>query len=333
MLTKEILDSHPLKTLKSEISKQNIKGYSKMKRSELTALMMKHKDKFMHIKHAEKKEKKAKAKAPAKPKGTHKMPDGSEMTGKVHSKDSKPVKKKEPTKLIPKKKPKEEPKKKASNTNIKNDVLQVLNKHYGGIIKYEKKVLSGKLIDESDEYEDEYKSNETDFDQNLMKLFKKYKLKSSEESEFFSSNNGYPLKLSQLIKYDNIPHKSLSNYKKLTEINKKLEEKAAAKKAPKRLKKEAEKTKPKPKGRKKTVKMLTLAKGQGTSTKIGNVIGPDGNSYEPYQAAKLWEERGFKRVELSKADLKKTEKLAIKYGPFGKYGLGNQLESFLKNKF
>ena len=75
MLTKEILDSHPLKTLKSEISKQNIKGYSKMKRSELTALMMKHKDKFDHIKHAEKKEKKAKAKAPA-PKGTHKMPDG-----------------------------------------------------------------------------------------------------------------------------------------------------------------------------------------------------------------------------------------------------------------
>ena len=188
-----------------------------------------------------------------------------------------------------------------------------------------------------------------------MKLFKKYKLKSSEESEFFSSNNGYPLKLSQLIKYDNIPHKSLSNYKKLTEINKKLdakkeptklipkkkkeepkkakETKKAEKKAPKRLKKEAEKTKPKPKGRKKTVKMLTLAKGQGTSTKIGNVIGPDGNSYEPYQAAKLWEERGFKRVELSKADLKKTEKLAIKYGPFGKYGLGNQLESFLKNKF
>ena len=79
--------------------------------------------------------------------------------------------------------------------------------------------------------------------------------------------------------------------------------------------------------------MLTLAKGQGTSTKIGNVVGPDGKSYEPSKAAQLWEARGFKRVELSKADLKKTEKLAVKYGPFGKYGLGNQLESFLKNKF
>ena len=100
MLTKEILDSHPLKTLKKKIAEQNIKGYSNMKRPELTALMMKHKDKFMDLKHAEKKEKKAKApkakapKAPAKPKGTHKMPDGSEMTGAKHSKDSKPVKEK-----------------------------------------------------------------------------------------------------------------------------------------------------------------------------------------------------------------------------------------------
>ena len=88
MLTKEILDSHPLKTLKSEISKQNIKGYSTMKRPELTALMLEHKDKFDHIKHAEKKEKKAKAKAPAKPKDTHAMPDGSKMTGAKHSSKS-----------------------------------------------------------------------------------------------------------------------------------------------------------------------------------------------------------------------------------------------------
>ena len=62
MLTKEILDSHTLKTLRSEIKQHNdevkVSGYSKMKRSELTTLMMKHKDKFMHIKHAEKKERK-----------------------------------------------------------------------------------------------------------------------------------------------------------------------------------------------------------------------------------------------------------------------------------
>ena len=218
MLTKEILNSHTLKTLKSEIKKHNdkvkVSGYSKLTKPKIVELMMKHKDKFMHIKHAEKKEKKAKAKAP---KGTHKMPDGSEMTGKVHSKDSKPVKKAKPLTV-------------------------------------------------------------TTADGKVKELKKK------------------AIKL--------IPKK----------------------------KKEEKKEEPK-KGRKKTVKILTLAKGQGSSTKIGNVIGPDGNSYEPSQAAPLWEARGFKRVELSKADLKKTEKLAIKYGPFGKYGLGNQLESFLKNKF
>ena len=107
MLTKEILNSHTLKTLRSEIKQHNdevkVSGYSKLTKPKIVELMMEHKDKFMHIKHAEKKEKKApkakakapkapKAKAPAKPKGTHKMPDGSEMTGKVHSKDSKPVK-------------------------------------------------------------------------------------------------------------------------------------------------------------------------------------------------------------------------------------------------
>jgi hypothetical protein len=92
MLTKEILDSHPLKTLKSEISKQNIKGYSNMKRPELTDLMLKNKDKFDHIKM---KEKQAKAKAPAKKektkktKGSHAMPKGALMSGKVHSKESK----------------------------------------------------------------------------------------------------------------------------------------------------------------------------------------------------------------------------------------------------
>jgi hypothetical protein len=69
MLTKEILDSHPLKVLKKEIAKQNIKGYSNMKRSELTDLMLKHKEKFGHIKAAEKKAPKAKAPKEKKPKG------------------------------------------------------------------------------------------------------------------------------------------------------------------------------------------------------------------------------------------------------------------------
>ena len=62
-----------------------------------------------------------------------------------------------------------------------------------------------------------------------MKLFKKYKLKRNEESEFFGKVN-YNQKISQFIKYDKIPNQSLSNYKKLTEVNKKLDAKAAAKK-------------------------------------------------------------------------------------------------------
>jgi len=36
---------------------------------------------------------KPKTKPKPKPKGTHKMPDGTVMSGKTHSKDSKPVKK------------------------------------------------------------------------------------------------------------------------------------------------------------------------------------------------------------------------------------------------
>lgn len=55
MPTREILESHSATTLKKEISKTNIKGYSKMKKAELVDLMLKHKDRFHHIKMAEKK--------------------------------------------------------------------------------------------------------------------------------------------------------------------------------------------------------------------------------------------------------------------------------------
>jgi len=241
MLTKEILDSHPLKTLKKKIAEQNIKGYSNMKRPELTALMMKHKDKFMDLKHAEKKEKKAKAKAPkakapkAKaPKGTHQMPDGTVMTGAKHSKDSKPVKEK--TKIT---------------------------------IDLEKAKKAGVKLD-------------------LEKLKKA----------------GVSLKA-------------------------KPKPKAKPKAKPKKAKDE-----PKPKAeKKKKVKFFELAKGQGTSTKIGNVVGPDGNTYSPFIASRFWNARGFERAQFSKTDLKKIEKLAIKYGPIGEYSLGFDLDGFLKNKF
>jgi len=45
-----ILKSHSLATLKKEISKTNLKKYSKMKKAEVVELMLKHKAKFAHIK-------------------------------------------------------------------------------------------------------------------------------------------------------------------------------------------------------------------------------------------------------------------------------------------
>ena len=57
-LTREILNSHPISTLKKEISKTNIKGYSKMKKDEVVELMMKNKERFPSMKTVLKKWKK-----------------------------------------------------------------------------------------------------------------------------------------------------------------------------------------------------------------------------------------------------------------------------------
>ena len=58
MLTRDILNSHSVSTLKKEVSKYNksklVSGYSKMKKGEIVELMMKHQDKFKHIKMNEK---------------------------------------------------------------------------------------------------------------------------------------------------------------------------------------------------------------------------------------------------------------------------------------
>jgi len=54
---RDILQSYSVNELKKEISKQNIKGYSKMKKAEIINLMMKHKDKFTYLKKKEMKKK------------------------------------------------------------------------------------------------------------------------------------------------------------------------------------------------------------------------------------------------------------------------------------
>jgi len=56
MPSRPILDSHPISVLRKEISKTNIKGYSKMKKAEVISLMLKRENasKFSHIKMREK---------------------------------------------------------------------------------------------------------------------------------------------------------------------------------------------------------------------------------------------------------------------------------------
>ena len=95
----EILNSHTLSTLRKEVSKSNkelglIQSYKKgMNKSKLIELMMKHKERFDHIKMKPKKGMK-----------THTMPSGDIHTGEKHTKDSKLVKK--ASKKAPKKAPK-----------------------------------------------------------------------------------------------------------------------------------------------------------------------------------------------------------------------------------
>ena len=71
-VTKEILDSHPVATLKREIGKTNIRGYSKLGKADLINLMMKNKERFGHIQMAEKKARAPRAKKEEKPKSTPK---------------------------------------------------------------------------------------------------------------------------------------------------------------------------------------------------------------------------------------------------------------------
>ena len=54
MPTKEILNSHSVTALKKEISKTNIKGYSKLKKAHVIDLMLQHKTRFHHMKMATK---------------------------------------------------------------------------------------------------------------------------------------------------------------------------------------------------------------------------------------------------------------------------------------
>ena len=119
MPSREELESHPVTTLKKEISKTNIKGYSKMKKPEIVELMLKNKDRFHHIKMAEKKPKEEKPKPKPAPKEEKPKPKPA------------PKKKKLVIKEKPKEKSKEKPKDKPlldlSKLKIKENTLNYNN--------------------------------------------------------------------------------------------------------------------------------------------------------------------------------------------------------------
>ena len=107
MVSREILNSHPISTLKKEISKTNIKGYSKMKKPEIVELMMKTPSRFSHITMKEGKPKKEKPppkeKKKAEPKKVVKKVEPKKVVKKEEPKKV-VVKKVEPKKTAPKKK-------------------------------------------------------------------------------------------------------------------------------------------------------------------------------------------------------------------------------------
>ena len=64
MPSKEILDTHPIASLKREIRKTNITGYSKLTKDEIINIMLKNKDRFHHIVKYVKPERKPRVKKP-----------------------------------------------------------------------------------------------------------------------------------------------------------------------------------------------------------------------------------------------------------------------------
>ena len=129
MPTNEILNSHSVSTLKKEISKTNIKGYSKMKKAEIISLMMKpeHSKRFSHIKMKDKtvikkEPKKETPKKEEKPKAKL----GESGIGKKRKRENKPIKKKVIDVAMPKKEPKKIPK--ITITEEEKPKYQVYNK-------------------------------------------------------------------------------------------------------------------------------------------------------------------------------------------------------------
>jgi len=146
--------------------------------------------------------------------------------------------------IIPK-----EPPKKSSNTKIKNDLLKVLNKHYGEVAKLEQMFLDGKIT--QSKYDDKDAELEEKLDDDLYNLKEKYNIKNfNDDTEFFKSMEGQSKKYINVLKEKSFGgFKSIPNYVKANKIGDKIIEKE---KIPKKSKAEKPKAK-KPKKAKKLV--------------------------------------------------------------------------------
>ena len=204
------------------------------------------------------------------------------------------AKKEEPKKKVIKvKKSKNEPLSK-ENREIKSELRKIMNKHFGGIVKVSKQVLSGKVKDESREEEELLDENDYDTNQELVKLAKKYKIPKTEDTEFFESDRGFEkVTRLQALKNSKIDLETLPNYNKLTEINKKLDEKfekeEQQKKQTKKPKKKAEPKKKMPSGVHihldgKTMKYNSVKEGQASFNKIRS-----NRAKKPYKKMTLME--------------------------------------------
>ena len=137
MPTREILNSHTAPTLRKEISKTNIKGYSTMKKEQLIDVMMKHADRFQHIKMRDvgfpikalfegKKEEPKKVKATKSKTGIFKMkeePKAKKAPAKKAPAKKAPAKKAPVEKKAPAKKA---PSKKSKQTQLIDDITSMV---------------------------------------------------------------------------------------------------------------------------------------------------------------------------------------------------------------
>jgi len=313
MPTNEILNSHSVTTLKSEIAKTNIKGYSKMKKKEIIALMMKpeHSKRFSHIKMKDKTvvEKKEKPKAQL----------GESGIGKKRKREIKPIKKKvidvpvespKPKKKVIKKK--EEDKIGMSRKNIDKMNLKELNQLSKDYMNYKKSAglkdtkYKG-IVKEINKREKELKEDKPKIPKITITEEEKPKYQVYNKGGKFFKPKEVKSKLPPIPK-SNVKIRLPKKEEPKKEIKKEEPKKEIKKEKPKKEKKEKKSSEPKtlsqiPSNIKKLWKEFV-------SERVGSFL--EKYQLEEYESLKNMEER-FRDLEIKKKDktLRANEKFNI----------------------